>query len=233
MTATAMTTTERPKLALKKRVVNVAAIKQQNQTPVQQAEATERKRANHADMKPAKPPKPKDPRKDPDFVGYIPTKKQRSAMRRMVTEERKAKHRQYMETSSAQGYTDRKRINATMRRLYTIWNECKPLAKNAQKTILNAIKDALPDIPRKAAKDAISWHTKSRRYLENVAKGGARYTLDGVEQGEVLPYEIEHTLTVLAKYQARSEQMRGTTAKHYLGNKAGQHNQLTYVQPML
>lgn len=68
MTTTATTaTTEpaRPKLALKKRVVNVAALKQQNPTPVEpvltrkerhalkmkeQAEAAERKRARHAEF---------------------------------------------------------------------------------------------------------------------------------------------------------------------------------------
>lgn len=148
-------------------------------------------------------------RGDPDFVGYILSKAQRAAMRREITEARKAAHARYMKESSSDAHKHRKLINATLRQLYpVVWKECLPLAKNAQKAIMDAIKEALPDIPTRAARDAIGWHTRSRRYLENVAKGGARFDLEGIECGTITQGEMEYSIAMLEKYKKRSETMR-------------------------
>lgn len=51
----------------------------------------------------------------------------------------------------------------------------------------------------KALRGFLALHTRSRTYLETVARGGARYALDGTVDGEVAPHEIVDANSKLKK----------------------------------
>lgn len=173
---------------------------------------------------------------DPNFVGYVLTKDQRKAIDKMLEAERLEREKQEravkaeLETKAKAKAANLKRAkneqenarairenaDRTLRKLYPVWNECLPLALNEHPAIIAAIRLLLPDSNNMAAKDVLIWHVNSRKYLQNVTKGGNRYTLDGEISGQVRQIEIDHSLRRLATYKAKGERMKSYRQKDNL-----------------
>lgn len=75
-----------------------------------------------------------------------------------------------------------------------------PLPKPLRVGIYNDILGILgTTAAAKALRGFLGLHTRTRAYLEAIARGGARYALDGTVDGEVAPYEIADANSKLEK----------------------------------
>ena len=212
MTATAATTEPtRPKLTLnKKRVVNVAALKQQNPTPAptppkqptepvltrkerhalkmkEQAEAAERKRAKHA-----------------EFL----------AQQTRHRAEERARNRVANEEAQKRATAHRKAFNAMFSKLTMIGCN-KPLAINSYAILLEYAHAKIgKEVAGITVRRALQQHCDVGKYLNMLAAsaGKPRYhPLSGEIMGEVTADEAAHAKSVMDGRRARRKGGSGLT----------------------
>ena len=199
-----MTTTERPTLTLKKkRVVNVAALKQQTLTPKQlaeaaekqerkerhelkmkeQAEAAERKRAKHAEL-------------------MAQQARQKSAAKA----EEKARNRVANEEAKKRATAHRKAFNELFSRL-TMVGCNKPLAINSYAILLEyAHAKISKEVAGVTVRRALQQHCDVGKYLNMMAAsaGKPRYNpLNGEIMGVVTAEQAAHAKRVMDERRAK------------------------------
>lgn len=80
---------------------------------------------------------------------------------------------------------------------FTVWLQQRPLALGIERQIFQHIaKHSLPASKRVVQK-LLHQHTRNKAYLLQIAKGGARFNLDGSEAGQVLAHEQEAALLLV------------------------------------
>ena len=213
MTAAATTEPARPKLALnKKRVVNVAALKQQNPTPAptpyqqapkqptepvltrkerhalkmkEQAEAAERKRAKHA-----------------EFL----------AQQTRHRAEERARNRVANEEAEKRATAHRKAFNAMFSKLTMIGCN-KPLAINSYAILLEYAHTKIgKEVAGVTVRRALQQHCDMGKYLNMLAAsaGKPRYhPLNGEIMGEVTAEEAAHAKAVMDERRAKRKAPKG------------------------
>jgi hypothetical protein len=209
MTAAATTEPARPKLALnKKRVVNVAALKQQNPTPAptpvqqpaepvltrkerhalkmkEQAEAAERKRAKHA-----------------EFL----------AQQTRHRAEERARNRVANEEAKKRATAHRKAFNSMFSKLTMIGCN-KPLAINSYAILLEYAHTKIgKEVAGVTVRRALQQHCDVGKYLNMLAAsaGKPRYNpLNGEIMGEVTAEEAAHAKAVMDERRAKRKAAKG------------------------
>ena len=217
MTAAATTEPARPKLALnKKRVVNVAALKQQNPTPaptpVQQA-----------------PTPVKQPTAEP-----VLTRKERHALKMKeqaeAAERKRAKHAEFLAQQTRHRAEERarnrvaneeaeKRATAHRKAFNTMFSKLtmigcnKPLAINSYAILLEyAHTKTGKDVAGVTVRRALQQHCDVGKYLNMLAAsaGKPRYNpLNGEIMGEVTAEEAAHAKTVMDERRAKRKAAKG------------------------
>ena len=90
------------------------------------------------------------------------------------------------------------RLNA-----FHIWIMFQPLAVGIEKELFKLVNDEhFPGASKKVVQKVLRMHTNHALYLQAIQRGGARYTLDGAEAGDVTEYQQQYAGEVLAKRQA-------------------------------
>ncbi len=84
------------------------------------------------------------------------------------------------------------------------FRDCKPLAIRIDK----AVGERFPEVERKVVRNAMRIHTASTRYLKAMEKGGARFDLDGKEDGTVTDEQREHARQTLKERFAEAAKRR-------------------------
>ncbi|WP_245536678.1 ProQ/FINO family protein [Thiothrix nivea] len=59
-----------------------------------------------------------------------------------------------------------------------------------------------PGASKKVVRKTLAMHANHGRYLQAVTQGGARYRLDGTEEGEITGYQQQLAAETIAKRQA-------------------------------
>ena len=214
MTATANTEPTRPKLTLnKKRVVNVAALKQQKSTPVQPAPT------------PAKQP-----------VEPVLTRKERHALKMKeqaeAAERKRAKHAEFLAQQTRHRAEERarnkvaneeaeKRATAHRKAFNTMFNKLtmigcnKPLAINSYAILLEYAHAKIgKEVAGVTVRRALQQHCDVGKYLNMLAAsaGKPRYNpLNGEIMGEVTAEEAAHAKTVMDERRAKRKGDSGLT----------------------
>ena len=212
MTATANTEPTRPKLTLnKKRVVNVAALKQQNPTPVQQAPT------------PAKQP-----------VEPVLTRKERHALKMKeqaeAAERKRAKHAEFLAQQTRHRAEERarnkvaneeaeKRATAHRKAFNTMFNKLtmigcnKPLAINSYSILLEYAHAKIgKEVAGVTVRRALQQHCDVGKYLNMLAAsaGKQRYNpLNGEIMGVVTEEEAAHAKAVMDERRAKRKAPKG------------------------
>ncbi|PWQ99269.1 ProQ/FINO family protein [Leucothrix pacifica] len=75
---------------------------------------------------------------------------------------------------------------------FSVWRRRRPLARGIDEQIAAFIETQGVEISKRAVKKLLHRHTHHKSYLQNVARGGVRFKLDGTEDGEILPEERDH-----------------------------------------
>ena len=176
MTAAATTEPARPKLALKKRVVNVAALKQQNPTPtpaptpVQQeaAERAAKKAAHEQRMQEEKAAAAaKKAAKQAAHEQLLKERAEAAAKKREA--EKKEANRQLAQQQEERATAHKIAVKALFESLPVI-NERKPLAHGSFELLLEYAREKIsPDISNKIVRDAVKYHTHNGHYLNTIA----------------------------------------------------------------
>ena len=204
MTATAMTTTDRPTLALKKkRVVNVAAIKQQNLTPKQLAEAAEkqeRRERHELKMKEQAEAAERKRAKHAEFLAQ--QERQKSAEKA----EARARNRVANEEAQKRATEHRRAFNEVFSRLTMIGCN-KPLAINSYAILLEYAHAKMgKDVAGMTVRRALQQHCDVGKYLNMLAAsaGKPRYhPLSGVIMGVVTEEEAAWAKSVMDERRAK------------------------------
>lgn len=217
MTAAATTEPARPKLTLKnkKRVVNVAALKQQNLTPaptlVQQA--------------PTPPKQPTEP---------VLTRKERHALKMKeqaeAAERKRARHAEFLAQQTRHRAEERarnrvaneeaeKRATAHRKAFNTMFSKLtmigcnKPLAINSYAILLDYAHAKIgKEVAGVTVRRALQQHCDLGKYLNMLAAsaGKPRYNpLNGEIMGEVTAEEAAHARTVMEERRAKRKAAKG------------------------
>lgn len=87
------------------------------------------------------------------------------------------------------------RLNA-----FRVWFDYLPLAIGIDKDVFRLVNtEHFPGASKKVVHKALAMHAKNGRYLQAVTQGGARYRLDGTEEGEITPYQQQLAIEMLAQ----------------------------------
>ena len=75
---------------------------------------------------------------------------------------------------------------------FSVWRRRRPLARGIDDQIAAFIETKDLEISKRAVKKLLHRHTHHKSYLQNVARGGVRFMLDGTEDGEIIAEERDH-----------------------------------------
>lgn len=88
-------------------------------------------------------------------------------------------------------------LNAALN-AFVVWREQQPLALGIERQIFQLIAAKQLSASKRVVQKLLYQHTHQRHYLLKVGQGGARFNLDGSEDGMILPEEREHAGRLLA-----------------------------------
>lgn len=81
---------------------------------------------------------------------------------------------------------------------FRVWLEYLPLALGVEKDLFRLVNDEhFPGASKRVIQRLLHGHTHHPRYLQNVASGGVRWTLNGEEAGAILLPEQEYVSRVM------------------------------------
>ena len=75
---------------------------------------------------------------------------------------------------------------------FSVWRRRRPLARGIDEQIAAFVESKDLEISKRAVKKLLHRHTHHKSYLQNVARGGVRFKLDGTEDGEIIGEERDH-----------------------------------------
>jgi hypothetical protein len=75
---------------------------------------------------------------------------------------------------------------------FSVWRRRRPLARGIDDQIATFVESKDLEISKRAVKKLLHRHTHHKSYLQNVARGGVRFKLDGTEDGEIIAEERDH-----------------------------------------
>lgn len=87
---------------------------------------------------------------------------------------------------------------------YAVFKEARPLAIGVHRVI----QERQPELTKEKLGKAMKIHTSTTRYLKAVAKGGARYDLDGQAQGDITPEQQAAAAKLVEDRAKRQEEKR-------------------------
>ena len=109
-------------------------------------------------------------------------------------------------------------VLAQLTTAYPVFRDTQPLAIGIHKAIMVAH----PDIDKNALRKTLQRHTASIKYLKAVARGGTRFGLDGVPQGDITAEQRQQANEDLReRFRNQAEQRRN--ALKALEHKAKLH----------
>ncbi|OQX05705.1 MAG: Fertility inhibition FinO [Thiothrix lacustris] len=82
---------------------------------------------------------------------------------------------------------------------FRVWVMYQPLSVGIEKEIFKLINDEAFSASKRVVQKVLRMHTNHGLYLQAIQHGGARYTLDGVEQGDVTEYQRQYATETLTK----------------------------------
>ena len=82
---------------------------------------------------------------------------------------------------------------------FRVWVMYQPLSVGIEKEIFRLINDEAFSASKRVVQKVLRMHTHHGLYLQAIQHGGARYTLDGVEQGDVTEYQRQYATETLTK----------------------------------
>jgi hypothetical protein len=83
---------------------------------------------------------------------------------------------------------------------FDVWLTYQPLAVGIEKEIFRLVNDEhFPGASKKVVQKLLRMHTHHGLYLQAIQRGGARFTLQGSEEGDVTEYQQQFAGEVLAK----------------------------------
>ena len=83
---------------------------------------------------------------------------------------------------------------------FPVWLNFQPLAIGVDKDLFRLVNDEhFPGASKKVVQKVLAMHTRHGRYLQAVIQGGARYRLDGTEDGEINTYQRQLAAETIAK----------------------------------
>ena len=87
------------------------------------------------------------------------------------------------------------RLNA-----YRVWSMFQPLALGVEKEVFKLVNDeCFPGGSKKVVQKVLRMHTHHALYLQAIQRGGARYQLDGTEEGSVNDTQQQYAAEVMAR----------------------------------
>lgn len=85
---------------------------------------------------------------------------------------------------------------------FSVWRRRRPLARGIDEQIAEFTGSKDLEISKRAIKKLLHRHTHHKNYLQNVARGGVRFRLNGTEEGEILKEERDHARRALEALDA-------------------------------
>jgi hypothetical protein len=90
------------------------------------------------------------------------------------------------------------RLNA-----FPVWLNFQPLAIGIDKDVFRLVNDEqFPGASKGVVRRTLAMHANHGRYLQAMVQGGARFHLDGSEEGDITPQQQQHAAEILEKRQA-------------------------------
>lgn len=80
---------------------------------------------------------------------------------------------------------------------FNVWLQQRPLALGIERQIFQHIAKHSLSASKRVVQKLLHQHTRNKAYLLQVAKGGARFNLDGTAAGQVLAHEQEAALLLV------------------------------------
>ncbi|MBU0653705.1 MAG: ProQ/FinO family protein [Gammaproteobacteria bacterium] len=85
---------------------------------------------------------------------------------------------------------------------FPVWRDFLPLAIGIDKDVFRLVNEEhFPGASKRVVRLTLAMHANHGRYLQAVVQGGARYHLDGSEEGDITAYQQQHAAEILAKRQ--------------------------------
>ncbi|MEB4590240.1 ProQ/FINO family protein [Candidatus Thiothrix sp. Deng01] len=85
---------------------------------------------------------------------------------------------------------------------FRVWLTYQPLALGIEKQIFKLVNDeCFPGASKKVVQKVLRKHTNHGLYLQAIQRGGARYTLDGAEEGDISQQHQQHAAETLTNRQ--------------------------------
>lgn len=81
---------------------------------------------------------------------------------------------------------------------FGVWIQQRPLALGIERQIFQHIAKHSLSASKRVVQKLLHQHTRHKPYLLHIAKGGARFNLDGTEAGQVLAHEQEAAIRLQA-----------------------------------
>ncbi|QTR49513.1 ProQ/FINO family protein [Candidatus Thiothrix anitrata] len=86
---------------------------------------------------------------------------------------------------------------------FSVWFNFQPLAIGVDKDIYRLVNEEhFLGASKNVVQKVLKMHTNHGRYLQAIINGGARYRLEGTEEGDINPYQQQLAADTLAKRQA-------------------------------
>ena len=213
MTAAATTEQTRPKLTPKltlnkKRIVNVAALKQQKSTPVQQeaAERAAKKAAHEQRMQEEKAAAAaKKAAKQAAHEQLLKERAEAAARKREA--EKKEANRRLAQQQEERATAHKIAVKALFESLPVI-NKRKPLAHGSFELLLEYAREKIsPEISNKIVRDAVKYHTNNGHYLNTIATNAEQPRYNPVT-GEINGFVTADEAAHATQQQATKKAMR-------------------------
>jgi hypothetical protein len=88
-------------------------------------------------------------------------------------------------------------LKRIMAETFSVWRRRRPLAIGIDDQIAAFVAEKDMDYSKRAIKKLLRRHAKHKSYLQNVARGGVRFDLDGTEAGKISPEEQDYARRAL------------------------------------
>ena len=90
-------------------------------------------------------------------------------------------------------------LKRIMAETFSVWRRRRPLAIGIDDQIAAFVEEKGLDYSKRAIKKLLRRHAKHESYLQNVARGGVRFDLDGTEVGQISTEEQDYARRALAE----------------------------------
>jgi hypothetical protein len=86
---------------------------------------------------------------------------------------------------------------------FAVWLNFQPLALGIEKDLFRLVNEEhFPGASKKVVQKVLRMHTHHGRYLQAIMQGGARFTFEGTEDGEITDHQRQYAGEILARRQS-------------------------------